>query len=193
MISEMAFEPSAQEHASADCPEGWLIGHLPVQEHPELAAATSPLSYLQKDVPTPPVLIMHGSRDMTVNFQQSVHLYEALRAMDKEVELVKLLGADHGFLGFACDEALAGYFPEKTSVISRSKEREYCCKQAVFPFFVCAGETPVPDRFQGGCTKKISLCKRFPLTSTHTSCTIRTQQSRLIQIGETGLFRRSFL
>ena len=107
VISEMAFEPSAQEHASADCPEGWLIGHLPVQEHPELAAATSPLSYLQKDVPTPPVLIMHGSRDMTVNFQQSVHLYEALRAMDKEVELVKLLGADHGFLGFACDEALA--------------------------------------------------------------------------------------
>lgn len=106
VISEMAFEPSAEEHASADCPEGWLIGHLPVQEHPALAAATVPQSYLREDRPTPPVLIMHGSRDKTVNFQQSIHLYEALRAMGKEVEFIKLLGADHGFGGFACDEAL---------------------------------------------------------------------------------------
>ena len=106
VVSEMAFEPSTQEHASPDCPEGWLIGHLPIQEHPEKAAATVPQRYLRADRPTPPVLIMHGSRDMTVNFQQSVHLYEALRAMGKEVEFVKLLGADHGFRGFACDEAL---------------------------------------------------------------------------------------
>ncbi len=106
VVSEMAYEPSVNEHVSADCPEGWLIGHLSVQENPEKAAATVPQSYLRADSPTPPVLIMHGSRDMTVNFQQSVHLYEALRAMGKEVEFVKLLGADHGFRGFACDEAL---------------------------------------------------------------------------------------
>ncbi|MBE5804038.1 MAG: alpha/beta hydrolase [Clostridiales bacterium] len=106
VVSEMAFEPSCMEHLSADCPEGWLIGHLPVQEHLDLAEKTIPQRYLSADKPTPPILIMHGSRDMTVNFQQSVHLYEALRAMGKECEFIKLQGADHGWRGFACDAAL---------------------------------------------------------------------------------------
>lgn len=106
VISEMAFEPSTCPHTDADSPEGWLIGHLPVQEHADLAAATVPQAYLSKEIPTPPVLIMHGSRDGTVNFQQSIHLYCALRELGKEVECIKLQGADHGFRGFACDEAL---------------------------------------------------------------------------------------
>ncbi|MBR2718240.1 MAG: alpha/beta hydrolase [Clostridia bacterium] len=106
VVSEMAFEPSGGEHLSADCPEGWLIGHLPVQEHLDLAEKTVPQRYLREDKPTPPILIMHGSRDMTVNFQQSVHLYNALRAMGKECEFIRVEGGDHGWRGFACDEAL---------------------------------------------------------------------------------------
>ena len=106
VISEMAYEPSCCGHTEADSPEGWLIGHVPVPDHPSLAAATMPASYLSIDMPTPPVLIMHGSMDRTVNFQQSIHLYEALRAMNKEVEFIKLEGADHGSGGFASDEAL---------------------------------------------------------------------------------------
>ena len=106
VVSEMGYEPSCGEHVSADCPEGWLIGHLSVPENPELAAQTVPQRYITPDKPTPPVLIMHGSRDRTVNFQQSVHLYEALRAMNKEVDFIKVLGGDHGFGGFCCDAAL---------------------------------------------------------------------------------------
>ncbi|MBE5815918.1 MAG: alpha/beta hydrolase [Clostridiales bacterium] len=106
VVSEMLYEPSLFEHTSPDCPEGWLIGHLPVHENLELAAATVPQSYVTADRPTPPTLIMHGSRDMTVNFQQSIHLYEKLRQLGKEVEFIKLLGADHGFRGFSCEEAL---------------------------------------------------------------------------------------
>ena len=106
VVSEMAYEPSCGEHVSADCPEGWLIGHLSVHEHPDLAEATVPQRYLREDTPTPPILIMHGSRDMTVNFQQSVHLYEALRSMGKACEFIRLEGADHGWRGFACDAAL---------------------------------------------------------------------------------------
>ena len=67
---------------------------------------TIPQRYLREDQPTPPILIMHGSRDMTVNFQQSVHLYEALRSMGKVCEFIRLEGADHGWRGFACDAAL---------------------------------------------------------------------------------------
>lgn len=44
--------------------------------------------------------------DKTVHFQQSIHLYEALRTLNKEVEFVKLEGADHGSGGFASDDAL---------------------------------------------------------------------------------------
>lgn len=106
VVSEMPYEPSGEEHMSADCPEGWLIGHLPVAENLEKAAKTVPQNYLHQDKPTPPVLIMHGSRDMTVNFQQSVHLYEALRSMGKACEMIKLQGADHGWRGFACTAAL---------------------------------------------------------------------------------------
>lgn len=106
VVSEMLFEPSCFEHVSAECPEGLLIGGLPVQEHPELARATVPQRYLSPDRPTPPVLIMHGSRDTVVNFQQSIHVYEALRSMGKEVEFIRLEGADHGMGGFACDESL---------------------------------------------------------------------------------------
>lgn len=106
VVSEMGYEPSCGEHVSVDCPEGWLIGHLSVPDNPELAAATVPQSYLSADKPAPPVLIMHGSRDRTVNFQQSVHLYEAMRALGKEVEFVKVLGGDHGWRGFCCEEAL---------------------------------------------------------------------------------------
>lgn len=106
VVSEMGYEPSCGEHVSADCPEGWLIGHLPVPENPELAEATVPQRYLCADRPTPPVLIMHGSRDRTVNFQQSVHLYEAMQALGKECEFIKVLGGDHGWRGFCCEEAL---------------------------------------------------------------------------------------
>ena len=107
VISEMGYEPSCCGHVDADSPEGWLIGHLPVQERPELAARTIPQNYLKADGrTTPPVLIMHGSRDRTVNFRQSVHLYEALRRLGKECEFIRLAGADHGSGGFCCDTAL---------------------------------------------------------------------------------------
>ena len=106
VVTEMAYEPSCGDHVSPDCPEGWLIGHKSVHDYPELADQTIPQRYLRADKPTPPVLIMHGSRDMTVNFQQSVHVYEALRALGREVEFIKVMGADHGWRGFACKEAL---------------------------------------------------------------------------------------
>lgn len=100
VVSQMAYEPSGGEHESADCPEGWLIGHKRVSEHPELAEATVPMKYLRDGVETPPVLILHGTRDRIVNFAQSVHLYEALRGQGRPVEFIQLKGADHGWRGF---------------------------------------------------------------------------------------------
>jgi acetyl esterase/lipase len=105
-IYEMSCYPSTCEHDSPDCPEGMLIGGLRVSENKELAEKTNPTNYLSKEKPTPPILIMHGGSDALVHFNQSCRLYSKLRELKKEVEFVKLINANHGFLGFNCDEAL---------------------------------------------------------------------------------------
>jgi len=105
-ISQMNCVPSVQDHTLPDSPEGCLIGRKPVLEHPELAGQTNPMNYLCADVETPPVLIMHGSRDQLVPFNQSCLLYSCLKELGKEVELYKLEGAYHGFGGFHSEEAL---------------------------------------------------------------------------------------
>lgn len=105
-IAKMNCVPSTQDHTGPDSPEGYLIGRKNVLENPELAAATVPMNYLRADVPTPPVLILHGSRDHLVHFSQSCLLYERLRELGKDAEFYKLEGAYHGFGGFHSEEAL---------------------------------------------------------------------------------------
>ena len=105
-ISKMNEELSVQDHWSPDSPEGCLIGGKNVLEHPELVAPTVPMYYLDKGVPTPPILIMHGDRDQLVAFNQSCRLYSRLRELGKEVEMYKLKGAYHVVGGFNSDEAL---------------------------------------------------------------------------------------
>lgn len=104
-IQWMSCYPSTMDHVSPDSPEGLLIGGVNVWEHPELAGPVDPAGYLRSDKPTPPILIMHGDRDILVPFNQSVRLYERLRALGKTVEFYKLLDASHGFNGFRCRAA----------------------------------------------------------------------------------------
>ena len=102
----MNFYPSVQDHIGPESPEGCVIGGKNVLENPELAEATVPMNYLERDKETPPLLIMHGGSDMLVPFNQSCRLYEKMKELDKTVEFVKLVGANHGFGGFNCEEAL---------------------------------------------------------------------------------------
>lgn len=105
-IDKMNFYPSRMDHAGPDSPEGYLIGRKNVLENPELAAKTEPAGYLSPELPTPPLLIMHGNGDRTVPFNQSCRLFERMKELGKEVEFVKIDGADHGTGGFNCDGAL---------------------------------------------------------------------------------------
>ena len=105
-INKMADYPSAADHTAPDSPEGILFGGVDVKLHPEKADIASPLKYICKEQPLPPFLIMHGGSDALVPFNQSVRLYEKLRACGKDVRFYKLIGANHGFDGFHCDEAL---------------------------------------------------------------------------------------
>ncbi len=105
-ISKMNEVPSVQDHVQPDSPEGYLIGRKNVLENPQLAEKTIPMRYLSRDKASPPLLMMHGSRDELVSFQQGCLLYQEMRALDKDVEMYRLEGAYHGYGGFHSDEAL---------------------------------------------------------------------------------------
>ena len=99
-IEWMSCYPSTMDHVAPESPEGLLIGGKNVWEHPELAGPVDPAGYLSAEEPVPPILMMHGDRDILVPFNQSVRLYQRLRELHKDVEFYKLLDASHGWGGF---------------------------------------------------------------------------------------------
>lgn len=106
VFSLMNYYESSQNHYDPDSPEGFEIGRKNVLENPELAEKTIPMNYLSKDKPTPSTLIIHGSRDMLVPFNQSCQLYNYMKSLGKDVTFYKLNNANHGFLGFNSDTVL---------------------------------------------------------------------------------------
>ncbi|MDR2529930.1 MAG: prolyl oligopeptidase family serine peptidase [Oscillospiraceae bacterium] len=106
-IDKMNYYPSGMDHHGADSPEGFLLGKVNVLENPELAQVANPINAISADKPVPPMLIMHGDKDNVVPFNQSVRLYDALKANGKDATLYKLLGGGHGSGGFVSDDALA--------------------------------------------------------------------------------------
>ena len=60
------------------------------------AERLSPITYIKEDVHYPPFLLMHGDVDATVPFDQSVIMYDKLRALGKRVDFYKVHGANHG-------------------------------------------------------------------------------------------------
>lgn len=97
-ISRMNREPSIMEHRAPDSPEGLLIGGKNVIENPDDVAPTIVMNHVpvRTEKVLPPILIMHGSKDRLVPFEQSVLLYERLRSADQDVTFYQLKGADHG-------------------------------------------------------------------------------------------------
>ncbi len=71
-------ERRSPPNGEAGSPESDLIGAV-VSDHPELAYAASPLSYLERSGSAPPFLIMHGDSDPLIGAPQSVRLKDALQ------------------------------------------------------------------------------------------------------------------
>ncbi|MBR6405717.1 MAG: alpha/beta hydrolase [Lachnospiraceae bacterium] len=63
---------------------------------PDAVDLISPISYIREENEYPPFLLMHGDRDVTVPFEQSVIMYNKLRECGKHVEFYKVQGANHG-------------------------------------------------------------------------------------------------
>ena len=71
-----------------------MLGKTQAQD-PQLYKGASPTSYVKKT--DPPILILHGTADTTVDIKQSQILAEALKNAGANYELVVVEGAPHSF------------------------------------------------------------------------------------------------
>jgi acetyl esterase/lipase len=84
----------------------WLGGDLEHEHHRHVLA--SPLNWI---TPTAaPTLLIHGTEDKYVAFEQAQWTFDRMKAADVEVELLKLDGAGHGFKGADAERAEAAMF-----------------------------------------------------------------------------------
>jgi acetyl esterase/lipase len=84
----------------------WLGGDVEHERHRHVLA--SPLNWV---TPTAaPTLLIHGTEDKYVAFEQAQWMYDRLKAADVEVELLKLEGAGHGFKGADAEKAEGAMF-----------------------------------------------------------------------------------
>ncbi|HEX3997383.1 MAG TPA: alpha/beta hydrolase [Pirellulales bacterium] len=79
----------------------WLGGDLKQAYHQHVLA--SPLNWVTPDAA--PSLLLHGTLDQYVAFEQAVWMRDRLKACDVEVKLVPLEGAKHGFGGKDAERA----------------------------------------------------------------------------------------
>ena len=71
----------------------WLGGDADKEHHRHILA--SPLYWVTPAAP--PTLLLHGTEDKYVNYEQATWMRDKLKAADVEVEFVTLEGAGHGF------------------------------------------------------------------------------------------------
>ncbi len=85
--------PGRMDHDSPQSPESRLLGG-PIQKRKEAARSGSPVTYVSAD--DPPFLIVHGTDDLTVPFNQSERLEAGLRAAGVDATLIRIEGGGHG-------------------------------------------------------------------------------------------------
>ena len=98
--------PSTMDHDAPDSPESRLVGG-PIQEMKDVARTENPITYVTKN--DAPFLIMHGSRDPLVPFNQSEILHAALKKAGVASTLIKVEGAGHGFGGPEVDSRVRAF------------------------------------------------------------------------------------
>lgn len=94
--------PSTIDHDAANSPESQLIG-APIQSRPELVKLANPITFV--DPTDPPLLLIHGTNDKLVCFNQSQLLHDAIKAAGGQSTLVTIQGGGHG--GFTTPQITA--------------------------------------------------------------------------------------
>lgn len=98
--------PTTLNHLLPDSPEGMEAGRINLREHPEIRKAMSAECNIFPDTDIAPMLIIHGTKDRTVNASLSAVLYQRLMECGKDASLYYIQGADHGGAEFWTDAVL---------------------------------------------------------------------------------------
>jgi acetyl esterase/lipase len=96
-LLQLRFYPASTLHDPQGSPESKLVGG-PIQKNPERTATASPASFVSPD--DPPFLVMHGTIDNLVPFNQSEILTDALRAHGVPVSFVPVPNVGRGGSAF---------------------------------------------------------------------------------------------
>jgi acetyl esterase/lipase len=99
--------PNFQITSGAEGPITKLLGGLP-KDKPDAAKEASPITYVTKD--DPPFLVVHGTDDRTVPFDQGVRFHEALKKAGVDSTLVKIEGGGHGIGGPEVEARVRAFF-----------------------------------------------------------------------------------
>lgn len=99
---QMNFYPSTQNHDTNGSPESRLVGDW-IQRVPERVATASPVTFASPG--DPPFLVMHGTLDDLVPFNQSELLVDALRLNGVRVSWVPVPNGGHGNSAFNTPES----------------------------------------------------------------------------------------
>lgn len=91
---KMNAAPGSMDHDSPTSPESLFIGG-PIQQNQEQVQKANPINYV--DFSDPPILIIHGKNDMSVPYNQSELLFDALQKAGVTSKLVPVENAGHGF------------------------------------------------------------------------------------------------
>jgi acetyl esterase/lipase len=80
----------------------------PLKDKQAEAKQASPVTYISKD--DAPFLIMHGTKDPTVNISQSERLYDLQKQAGASTLLVKVIDGGHGFAGPEISSRVKSFF-----------------------------------------------------------------------------------
>lgn len=102
--------PGRIDHDAANSPESKLVGGE-IQKHPERCRHASPLTYVTSG--DAPFLVVHGTNDRLVVFNQSELLRAALKQAKVPVTLVTVTGGGHGVGGPVLDERIRAFLEHR--------------------------------------------------------------------------------
>jgi acetyl esterase/lipase len=102
--------PSKIDHDSPNSPESRLIGGA-LQENKKSADDASPITYVTKD--DAPILIVHGTDDPLVPFNQAEIFHAALRKAGVRSDFLKMEGMGHGLGGPEVDNRVQKFLEEQ--------------------------------------------------------------------------------
>jgi acetyl esterase/lipase len=108
--------PDGQIHNGSESPESKLIGG-PIQDNPEKVRRANPITYLGKSAP--PFLIVHGTLDRLVPFNQSQLLAAALETGGASVQFHPVEGGGHGVY-FGADGGCGLYADPQVALMVRT-------------------------------------------------------------------------